>query len=265
MYIYRLFNNDWSLQFNCSPYKQYPKTALTVKGWAQKDGCDLTMNLAYFNFKTASTTAAQADYRTLQFLRIMKLGGDCAYGGTSERITLPNGDIVAGWTLGILNGVVKETDVGSKRTRNGLGVLQDGTFFNVQTSHVVTIKAFCQAINTKYKPRIFLMMDGGGSTSCYSKRAGIYFCPEGQRAIPSVLEATYHGPGVSRTLKVGCKGDDVKLLQQLLGSVEVDGIFGTGSKSAVKFAQQYLFPKDKKEWDGIAGPKTLKALGIYKE
>lgn len=266
MYIIRKFNpNEWNLNFDCSPYTQYPKTCLTAQTWGSRNQTDLTMNLCYFNFDDSASRKANAVYRTLQYLRISKLGGDVAYGGTQEMITLPNGDKVAGFTLGIKDGKVYENNVSSKRTRNGFGITKDGVYFNVQTTSSVTIKSFCTTVNNQVKNvKLFLMMDGGGSTSCYARRSGIYFHPEGVRAIPSVLQATYKGQGVSRTLKQGMKGDDVMLLQMMLGNVECDGIFGLGTRNAVIQAQKFIFPKTKSEWDGIAGMKTLKGLGIWK-
>lgn len=59
------------------------------------------------------------------------------------------------------------------------------------------------------------------------------------------------------TLKLGDKGENVKILQKALG-VTVDGDFGPKTEAAVK-----SFQKSKGLIaDGIAGPKTFAALGI---
>lgn len=65
---------------------------------------------------------------------------------------------------------------------------------------------------------------------------------------------------LTRTLKKGCKGNDVKELQKKVGT-KVDGIFGNNTKSAVK-----KFQKSKKlTQDGIVGKNTAHALGwLYK-
>ena len=59
------------------------------------------------------------------------------------------------------------------------------------------------------------------------------------------------------TLKKGCKGDEVKTLQKLLG-VAVDGDFGPKTEAAV-IAFQKAHGLDA---DGIVGPKTWAALGV---
>ena len=63
-----------------------------------------------------------------------------------------------------------------------------------------------------------------------------------------------------KTLKKGCKGDEVKTLQKLLG-VTVDGDFGQKTHEALVAWQKShsLTP------DGICGPKTWAALGVKEE
>lgn len=67
---------------------------------------------------------------------------------------------------------------------------------------------------------------------------------------------------VSRVLKKGTRGDDVKLLQRELNgdgfdAGKADGVFGSGTESAVKRCQE----ANKLTVDGIAGKKTIIALG----
>lgn len=59
------------------------------------------------------------------------------------------------------------------------------------------------------------------------------------------------------TLKVGSKGDWVKALQKKL-SITADGIFGSKTQAAVKAYQKSKGLKQ----GGVAGPLTLKALGV---
>lgn len=59
------------------------------------------------------------------------------------------------------------------------------------------------------------------------------------------------------TLKIGNKGDDVKILQTKLG-LTVDGIFGIKTEEAVKEFQR----KNNLTVDGIVGLKTWNILGI---
>jgi len=58
------------------------------------------------------------------------------------------------------------------------------------------------------------------------------------------------------TLRRGSRGEEVKLLQTLLGNLDVDGIFGKKTKAAVMAFQSASGLKV----DGIVGPKTWAAL-----
>ena len=74
---------------------------------------------------------------------------------------------------------------------------------------------------------------------------------------------------LTRLLKKGCKGSDVKELQQTLikkgfscGKSGADGVFGNDTKSAVKKLQKSAKIKQ----DGIVGENTAHALGwLYKD
>jgi Putative peptidoglycan binding domain len=60
---------------------------------------------------------------------------------------------------------------------------------------------------------------------------------------------------VSEDIRLGAKGENVRLVQKSLGLNE-DGVFGPGTEQAVKkFQQQSGY-----EPDGIVGPQTWKAL-----
>lgn len=65
---------------------------------------------------------------------------------------------------------------------------------------------------------------------------------------------------VHTTLRRGMKGDEVRVLQTLLAkdgsTLEIDGIFGVGTQSAVKSFQK----RHKLVVDGIVGPKTWAEL-----
>lgn len=66
---------------------------------------------------------------------------------------------------------------------------------------------------------------------------------------------------LTRLLKKGCKGNDVKELQKAL-KIKADGIYGNQTKESVKKLQKLykLFP-----YDGIVGKNTAHALGwLYK-
>ena len=78
------------------------------------------------------------------------------------------------------------------------------------------------------------------------------------------LVTNLSGTGAVMTLsKYGSRGDEVRQIQTRLRELgynpgTVDGIYGTNTQNAVR-----AFQRDKGlSVDGIAGPKTLKALGI---
>ena len=62
---------------------------------------------------------------------------------------------------------------------------------------------------------------------------------------------------LTRNLKKGCKGDDVKKLQQALGGLTVDGAFGDKTKTKVISYQK----AHKLTADGVVGKQTAHALG----
>lgn len=79
---------------------------------------------------------------------------------------------------------------------------------------------------------------------------------------PVVRRVLRYSPGLAIM-----KGEDVKLLQARLAQAGyavgvVDGQFGPKTKAATMAFQLDAFPAQPKEWDGIAGPKTLGKLGL---
>jgi len=88
---------------------------------------------------------------------------------------------------------------------------------------------------------------------------------------PYSMGGTYHFQGfiyiplefnnkynLTRVLKKGCKGSDVKELQKTLGGLTCDGVFGEKTKQKVK---NYQKSKKLKPVDGIVGKATAHALG----
>lgn len=63
---------------------------------------------------------------------------------------------------------------------------------------------------------------------------------------------------LTRILKKGCKGSDVKELQKTLGGLTCDGVFGEKTKQKVK---NYQKSKKIKPVDGIVGKNTAHSLG----
>lgn len=61
-----------------------------------------------------------------------------------------------------------------------------------------------------------------------------------------------------KQIKKGSKGKAVKVWQAILG-IDIDGIFGTGTRNATIAFQKKAFPNQPGEWDGVVGAKTWKA------
>lgn len=67
-------------------------------------------------------------------------------------------------------------------------------------------------------------------------------------------ESDYNMP----TIKKGSTGKAVKVWQAIV-EAEIDGDFGSKTRTATIAFQQKVFPNDSSEWDGIVGDKTWKA------
>ncbi|MBQ0165347.1 MAG: peptidoglycan-binding protein [Bacteroidales bacterium] len=245
----------WTVSFEGTPYNTNPKTALKAKDWAVKTGADVVYNLAFFNM---------SNYNTVNYVK----GGykDFGYGGVAERLTVSPGNVCGGYATGIRDNEVVIRGDGSTRTRNGIGITPKGNIIIAQSTSKVAEKNFCKEVamqvNQYYKEsvKLFLMEDGGGSTQMYSAISRLGISPEGGRKVPTVICVKRRTlPKFTRVLKVGCKGEDVRLLQMLLGGIECDGSYGNATKKRVKEAQKALGLTA----DGSAGPVTLKALGLY--
>ena len=90
----------------------------------------------------------------------------------------------------------------------------------------------------------------GMSRSSYSFNGFLYN--------PEIKEDIFN---LERNLVYGCKGQDVRKLQECLGGLVVDGIFGRKTKTRVKEFQK----NNKLKVDGIVGKNTAHALGwLYK-
>lgn len=247
----------WDVWIAGSHYNTKPKIMRTVKDWCIAEKADVAYNLALFNF---------SDGKTVTFVH--NPVGDIGYGGKGEIVHLNQQNYCRGYSSGITNNkVVINAPLGGSRTRNGVGLTSDNNVIIAQSNTKMTEKSFCnKVLQIAGKQgafiKLFVLEDGGGSTAHYSAVSRLGFAPEGVRKVPTVLcLRRKNPPKVTRTLQRGCKGDDVKLLQQVLGGIEVDGSFGigiNGTRQRVIAAQKALGLKQ----DGIAGPATLKALGL---
>ncbi len=98
----------------------------------------------------------------------------------------------------------------------------------------------------------------------FSKKYIVYIVTIFVLSIISVsLIVRYNNKSVETLSKLGSRGEEVKKIQRLLKEYgvyngNIDGIYGTKTMQAVKVFQRY----NKLTVDGIAGPVTLKKMGI---
>ena len=270
-YLITVYNpKEWDLYFDSTFYPVKLKKCQPLYKWANDSNADIVSNLCFFNFMSSKSNPGY----TIQYLRIPRLGGDCGYGSNStfEHIVLPNGDEVSGWSEdklpAIRNGNIISAKSLSLRAHNAIGRTIDGRFFIVQNRYNTEKQVAKYAISflaKYYDAEIALMLweDGGGSVGTYCARSKTLAAPmkEGAngRSVCSVFCAKKKPDvTVSRRLSKGCRGDDVKLLQMMI-ALEADGIFGADTRKRVIEVQKRLGLAA----DGIAGPKTLGALGLY--
>ena len=231
----------------------------TVKEWCLAESADLCFNLGMFNMTGVNKNKGITYVHTPH--------GDLGYGGDSDTLTF-GGYACKGYSNGIVNGVVKiNRPINGTRTRCGIGITVKGDLIIAQTSHKATEPAFCNEVNTFVKKnsqavRLFVLEDGGGSTSEYSALSRLNFAPEQGRPVTTVVCLKRKiTPTIYRPLYQGCKGDDVKQLQIALGGISCDGDFGSGTLARVKAMQAaYNFPA--KLQCGIASAYTLGRLGF---
>ena len=249
IYIFDL--KQWSVRLGGQTYGS--KTVRTVKDWCLSAGAELCFNLGIFNMATGEG-----------YTYVRSKNGDQGYGGNSDTVEF-GVNKCKGYSNAIKNGaIIINAPMGGSRTRNGIGTTISGKVIIAQTSHKCTEKAFAQAVNSYAakcgeKVQLFVLEDGGGSTSCYSDTSKLSFAPEGGRKVATVVYVSRFGvPPLTRNLKLWSKGEDVKVLQTILGGIEVDGSFGFGTRSRLIQAQKALglLP------DGSCGPLTRKAMGL---
>lgn len=250
--IYILDRNEWSVWFAGQKYK-IPDVRY-AEDWCLSQGADLCWNLGMFN----------ANGLGINFVRTKN--GDSGYGQESycKTLVLDNANQCNGYSNAIENNnIYINHPLGGIRTRNGIGITASDKIIIAQSGHKVTEKAFCQAVLndvTKRGERVkqFILEDGGGSTSQYSAISRLNFAPEGRRKVATVVCAArkFTSP-VRRDLKQGDRGEDVRLLQMILGGIECDGSFGPGTKARMLAAE-----KAHGFGTGVCGTATQKLLGL---
>ena len=255
--IFHLFKKgEWNINLACHEYGK-PKTH-TVYDWALITGAELVFNLGLFNMSTGESCTYVKNHK-----------GELSYGGRSDNLEVSPGNITRGYANLIKDDAIVKSSywLGGTALRNGVGITKDGDVIVARTTDAVSEMVFGKRLLTRAKKEgmsisLFVLQDGGGSTSEYSAISKLIFYPQGARKVASVLTASrIKHPCIARPLIPGCKGEDVKYLQMILGGLDCDGIYGSATKARVKEFQKVAGFKGK-ELDGKCGPLTQKKLGI---
>ena len=169
--------DEWDIWFAASPYGAASKPAKTLKTWAAEEGADVVYNLCLFNMTgSGSDQYGVIKGRTLQYLKAK--GVDCGYGGTTEKLTVSDGNIVSGAKVAVKNNTVQPLDKTARRSRNMIGELADGRIIVVQSSDGCTEDEVARYAAGRYTIDLLLVQDAGGSTGMYRAEDGYLFAPE---------------------------------------------------------------------------------------
>ncbi|HJA49518.1 MAG TPA: phosphodiester glycosidase family protein, partial [Candidatus Agathobaculum intestinipullorum] len=169
---------EYDIWFAAAPYGAASKPAKTLKTWAAEEQADVVYNLCLFNMTgSGSDQYGVIRGRTLQYLKAKNV--DCGYGGTSERLTVSPGNVVAGVKVAVRDGVVLSgLDKSTFRSRNMIGALADGRIIVVQSSDGCTEEQVARYAANQYAVDLLLVQDAGGSTGMYRVSDGYLFAPE---------------------------------------------------------------------------------------
>ena len=169
--------DEWDIWFAAAPYGAASKPAKTLKTWATEEGADVVYNLCLFNMGgSGSDKYGVIKGRTLQYLKAK--GVDCGYGGTAEKLTVSDGNIVSGVKVAVKNNTVQSLDKTALRSRNMLGKLADGRIIVVQSSDGCTEDEVARYAAGRYTIDLLLVQDAGGSTGMYRVADNYLFAPE---------------------------------------------------------------------------------------
>lgn len=161
----------------------------------------------------------------------------------------------------VADGYVQKVVTGQDKATKGYG---NYIWVRYPQYNLSFLYAHCKKINLKKgdkvkKGTIVAIMGSTGASTGTHLHLGITKIGSNTWLDPKQFtdETKYN---LTRTLKSGVKGDDVKKLQQIVGTT-ADGIFGNNTKNAVK---KYQKSKGLSQ-DGIVGKNTAHALGwLYK-
>ena len=256
------------------------KSAVTVK---KETGADYIINGGIFSFKTFKPFCnVKCDGTVLynpgygEYRMSWSVGPDITYK------VLPSTDKNYLGCVGMILNGAKQTmrynsDMGGTRQRSAIGLDANGNFImyacnGSNNKSPEKLQSYCLSMGWKQG----LMLDGGRSSTLITNSKKLVSEGTNGRIVSnyilvflkknnssSTITTTKENPYTkpTRNIKMWCTGNDVKWVQYALNREgyncgKVDGIFGSGTKTAV-----ISFQKAKGlDADGIVRPKTREAL-----
>lgn len=177
------------------PYTKQPKHLKTLAQWAEEENADYVFNLAFFNMQKGVDQYGQQYGRTIQYVK--GKGYDIGYGGTSVQIAPNEQNACAGYKVAVQDGAGKPVLTVGKRARNANGILDDGTYFHIQSVTTCTEKAIRDHMMRYHRVKTMLIQDGGGSAGFYDRKRGVLLAGEREgangRAVATVVCARKDG------------------------------------------------------------------------
>lgn len=172
---------DYDIQFVGIPYSTQPKKLKSLVQWAKDENADIVYNLGLFNMTSGTDKYGPIYGRTVTYVR--GKDGDIGYGGTAQKVVLPNGHSCSGYKLGIVEGKTQSGLSSVKDSRNANGWTKDGHYFHIQAEvcSEVELVQYC----TQFAD-LMLFQDGGGSVGQVVDGKHVY-APEGKRNVPTVV------------------------------------------------------------------------------
>ena len=254
-------------------YKKKRNTKAGMKAILNETGGDITFNAAFFlnNLKPCCHLKVDGEVKCTPNYKAYAIAWDTP---ADFRVTLvPTGveNYMESRALIVNNKKQSTSDIKQSvaypTNRTAVGI-KDGRFAYLATQDNLTPSGL-QTILADAGWDDAIMMDGGGSSAIYFAN-GSGFAGDG-RTIPfwivihlksSKKVCPYKEP--TSLVKKGSRGEGAKWVQwhlkQLnLYNIKIDGIFGNGSVNGLIAFQKSVFTNPK-DWDGICGPATRKAL-----
>lgn len=141
--------------------------------WAKDENADLVFNLGLFNMRgQGSDEYGVIKGRTVSYVK--GKGFDLGYGGTPEEIQVNENNRCAGKKLAIEDGKIQASVyLAGATAQNANGLLEDGSYFHVQSVLQCTEYEIARYMQRKYKVKRMLIQDGGGSVGMYDRNVDV--------------------------------------------------------------------------------------------